>query len=256
MRPIESINRAGTADLHTHNIFSAKDASATPEQIATRLASLGMRHPYLGITNHNTVEGATEVSEACKRHGLQAIIIPGEEVTLSEKNPEGKRGELISLFLKETIPAKSSIDEVITATRTQKGFVIIPHMFEYWRHGVGKEMATEVIRKCYGAGIPVAVEIFNARATNINNLKARQFAEDWNKENTAPLLTTAGSDAHYWREYGLRVSLFMTHFTDRDSFLQSLSKSKLLVHECDSKLSFVYRSLNRITRGIRKLNRP
>jgi 3',5'-nucleoside bisphosphate phosphatase len=72
-RPGETV--AGSADLHLHTLFS--DGTFSPEELAQRGAQLGLM--AMALTDHDTVEGAPRMAQACANLGIE--FIPGTELT-------------------------------------------------------------------------------------------------------------------------------------------------------------------------------
>lgn len=83
------------ADLHLHTSFS--DGTYSPEE----LAALGQRHNLaaMALTDHDTVEGCTRMSEACSKAGIE--FIPGAELTAESK---GIEVHLLAYFIDTTNP--------------------------------------------------------------------------------------------------------------------------------------------------------
>jgi predicted metal-dependent phosphoesterase TrpH len=69
-------------DLHTHTIFS--DGSYSPEELVAVAKKIGLH--YLGITDHDTVDGVRHLYENGLYPGRGVNIIPGVE--LSANHPE------------------------------------------------------------------------------------------------------------------------------------------------------------------------
>ena len=69
-------------DLHTHTNFS--DGSYSPEELVTAAKKIGLH--YLGITDHDTVDGVRHLYENGLYPGRGVNIIPGVE--LSANHPE------------------------------------------------------------------------------------------------------------------------------------------------------------------------
>ncbi len=70
------------ADLHLHSVYS--DGTFTPDQLAAIGRELGF--VALALTDHDTVEGCSEMAQACNALGLQ--FIPGVELTTEFNNRE------------------------------------------------------------------------------------------------------------------------------------------------------------------------
>ena len=106
------------ADLHVHSHHSA-DCAVPVADLLARARELGI--DVLAICDHNSVAGGLEGRALADRYGVRVIV--GEEVKTAE-------GELIGLFLEETIPAGMSFAETIAAIRAQGGVVYVPHPFD------------------------------------------------------------------------------------------------------------------------------
>jgi predicted metal-dependent phosphoesterase TrpH len=70
------------ADLHTHSLHS--DGACTPEVIVARAAELGIR--ILSITDHDSVSGIEEATQAGRRLGV--TIVPGIELSATLEHRE------------------------------------------------------------------------------------------------------------------------------------------------------------------------
>ncbi len=157
------------------------------------------------ISDHGTVEGALK---------LQAIapfkVIVAEEILTPD-------GELMGMFLKETIPSHISIEEAISRIKEQGGLVCLPHPFDPFR-GIKLDNS----RLAELAGQLDVIEVFNARSPFPGaEAKARKFAARHN------LPSTAGSDSHTPKEIG-RTYVEMPDFNDKDDFLSALHQGVIL----------------------------
>src|SRR5215467_13245977 len=101
-----------TIDLHTHSIIS-QDGGITASQYEKVLQS-GMLD-CIAITDHNETSFARIMQKK-----LGDRIIVGEEIETTE-------GEIIGLYLHETIPGGISVDEAIASIKHQGGLVYVPH---------------------------------------------------------------------------------------------------------------------------------
>jgi predicted metal-dependent phosphoesterase TrpH len=158
-------------DLHTHSTAS-KDGGITPDQYRRALDS-GLLD-CIAITDHNLIEFAVKL-----QHELgEDKIIVGEEITT-------KQGDIIGLFLEESIQAGLDISEAIEQIKKQNGVVYLPHPFETVRSGV-QEIDLSPVEKLIDI-----VESANGRAYLQN--KGPQ-AHAWARIRS--LATFASSDAH------------------------------------------------------------
>lgn len=165
-------------DLHSHTRFST-DSRMGFEQIADACELAGI--DVLATTDHDTAEGALAFADWVDEHDRDLHVIVGQELSTPD-------GEIIGLYLDETIDSPCPLEEAIEAIRAQDGLVLLQHPFDPMRSGL-EERADDVD--------PDIVEAFNAR-TRIGdaNEKARAFAE----ERGLPMC--ACSDAHTLNEFG------------------------------------------------------
>jgi predicted metal-dependent phosphoesterase TrpH len=172
-------------DLHSHTGHS-KDSLCPAAALLAAAVRRGLAG--LAVTDHDTVGGALQALSLVARDperypGL--TIIPGEEVKTRE-------GELIALFIRETVPPKLTPEETIRRIRDQGGLVLVPHPFDRVR---GSRLTAAALERV--ADTVDGIEVFNARTTlNGDNHRALAFAR------TYDLLQTAGSDAHVAWEVG------------------------------------------------------
>jgi len=145
------------ADFHIHTRYSM-DCEMELEDIIERC--LKMEIDCIAITDHGTVEGALKMREIAPFK-----VIVGEEVLTDY-------GEIMGMFLKETIPSNISVDEAISRIKEQGGLVCLPHPFDPLR---GLTMDPEEVEKL--APRVDIVEVFNARSPiNSTADKALDFA--------------------------------------------------------------------------------
>jgi hypothetical protein len=96
------------------------DCDTPLEKIINRCLEVGIN--CVAIADHGTAEGAL------KMQGIAPFsVIVAEEILTPH-------GEIMGMFLKETIPSGLSIEETISRIRAQDGLVNIPHPFEVIRH--------------------------------------------------------------------------------------------------------------------------
>jgi predicted metal-dependent phosphoesterase TrpH len=189
-------------DLHIHTQYSG-DSDITFENLVQRCTALGFG--AIAITDHGTAEGALRLS----KEPTPFKVIVGEEIASDE-------GEIIGLFLKETIPNGLSPEETIKQIRRQGGIVCIPHPFDHYRSSALQNNTLDRIAK----DIDI-VEVFNARTIPAQNLTLPgKFAESHN------LLKGAGSDSHSVGEVG-RAYITIPDFDGPDSFLKAMSQAEI-----------------------------
>lgn len=164
------VHKRCSVDLHTHSIIS-HDGGITAEQYETALNSGVL--DCVAITDHNDIGFAKVMQQK-----LGDKIIVGEEITTTV-------GEVIGLFLHDTIPGGLSLEETIASIKHQKGLVYIPHPFEIFRKGLQRRSLELILHDVD------IFEVFNGRGVMRGKAKeAHRFAE------LAKLPTAASSDAH------------------------------------------------------------
>jgi DNA polymerase III subunit alpha len=60
------------AHLHVHSEYSLLDGACKIDALAARAAEFGQ--PALGLTDHGVMNGAVELHQACKKHGVKPIV--------------------------------------------------------------------------------------------------------------------------------------------------------------------------------------
>ena len=189
------------ADLHIHTKYSM-DCNTSLDKIISRCHETGIN--CVAIADHGTAEGALKM----QRLAPFKVIVAEEILT--------PHGEIMGMFLKETIPSGLSVEQVISRIREQNGLVCIPHPFDRIRHsGLDGNIIEEI------AGQIDVLEVFNSRSlTHQPQNKARLFAEKHG------IAQSAGSDAHMVSEIG-RAYIEMPEFKGRDDFLKALAQGKI-----------------------------
>ena len=168
----------------------------------------------IAVTDHNTIKGALEVRDAAP-----FPVIVGEEV-------KSASGDIIGLFLNETIPKGMSALDTVDAIKSQGGLVLVPHPFDRFRSSaIGMEALLEILPHVD------AIESFNA-----HNLLARdnRRAEEFTAEKQ--VIAAACSDSHTPLELG-RTYMEMEEFDGTpEGFLDSLSRATLVKRRCNQAL--------------------
>ena len=184
------------ADLHIHTNKSM-DCSTAYEKIIERCQKLSIN--CIAIADHGTAEGALEMQKLAPFK-----VIVAEECLTTQ-------GEIMGMFLKETVPSGLTPQETIKRIHEQGALVNIPHPFELLRGSSLKDWAVEDI----AAEIDL-MEVLNARSPLPKNTnRARAFAE------AHGIPGGAGSDAHTVMEIG-NAYVEMAEFSTPQEFLQSL----------------------------------
>ena len=189
------------ADFHIHTEYSM-DCNTTLEEIINRCLEIGIN--CIAIADHGTTEGGLK---------MQTIapfpVIVAEEILTPH-------GEIMGMFLKDTIPSGLSMEQTIARIRAQDGLVCIPHPFDIFRQSaLSSNIAEELI------GQIDVIEVFNSRCHLPGCLaKAQMFAQKYG------IAKSAGSDAHSPGEIG-NAFVEMPEFKGKDDFLNALEKGKI-----------------------------
>jgi predicted metal-dependent phosphoesterase TrpH len=209
-------------DLHTHSIIS-QDGGITAQQYEKILQSGVL--DCVAITDHNETSFARIM-----RKKLGESIIVGEEIDTPE-------GEVIGLYLKETIPGGISLDEAVASIKHQGGLVYLPHPYEKFRKGLNHSSVDRI-----SSDVDI-VEVFNGRGRFRGKpTLASQFAVKNN------ISQAASSDAHGWKGLGHTLSIlsaFPTHKT-----LKELLVTATFDKTYAPLYTFLYPTLNRIKNSV------
>src|SRR5260370_20523423 len=66
------MNAPACAHLHVHSEYSLLDGACKIDALAARAAEFGQ--PALGLTDHGVMNGAIDLYNACKTHGIKPIV--------------------------------------------------------------------------------------------------------------------------------------------------------------------------------------
>jgi len=149
-------------------------------------AARGLTH--LAITDHDRIDGARQALEIAAEEAPDLTVIVGQEIRTSA-------GDLVGVFLRETVSVGLSPAEAIAAVHDQGGLVGIAHPFDRFRGSVGR-------------GEVAALEAVAAQVDWIEAWNARLMVGDGN-ERAAALAKRFGvpgvavSDAHTTIEIGI-----------------------------------------------------
>ncbi len=194
------------ADLHAHTHFS-RDALTSVDTFARRYEHAGI--DCVAVSDHNNIDGALAVQEAAPFR-----VIVSEEIKSSE-------GEIIGLFLQETIRKELTPEGTVRAIREQGGLVLVPHPYDRARRSPLREGALLRIMP----DIDV-IEVFNSRTVFQADLdRSRRLAEEHGK------LMSAATDAHTPWEIGLAYTE-MPPFEGPGEFLVALGKGRIVGRRC------------------------
>lgn len=160
-------------DLHTHS-YGSSDGGLKTEDYARVLSTRML--DYVAITDHGGTTAAEEIQKALGALGKRIII--GQEIMTTS-------GEIIGLYLKDSIADGLSPSETVAAIHAQGGLVYIPHPFEAVRSGIDAMSLQAIIHEVD------IIEACNGRAVFENRSKQ---ASAWAR--TYDLPAAASSDAH------------------------------------------------------------
>jgi predicted metal-dependent phosphoesterase TrpH len=190
------------ADLHAHTHFS-RDALTSVETFAKRYERAGI--DCVAVSDHNNVDGALAVREIASFR-----VIVSEEIKSSE-------GEIIGLFLHESIRKGLSPEDTVRAIKEQGGLVLVPHPYDRVRRSPLREEACLRIMNDVDV-----IEVLNARTVFAgDNERSRGLAEQHGK------LVSAASDAHTPWEIGTAYTE-MPAFEGPSDFLIALGQGKVM----------------------------
>lgn len=218
------------ADFHMHTRYSVnKDCDTPLEAIIARCQKMDIN--CIAITDHGTAEGALQMQKLAPFK-----VIVGEEILTPN-------GEIMGLFLKETIPSGISVEEAVSSIKAQGGLVCLPHPFDPLR---GLRMDKRSLTRL--AGQADIIEVFNARGPFRGPVKkAENLALKYN------LPGSAGSDAHYPYEIG-HTYIEMAEFNGKEEFLKAL-KSGTIHKQRASALIYMRVTWARLIKALR-LSKP
>jgi len=189
------------ADLHVHTCYSM-DCSTPLSKIIAHCLKIGIN--CIAIADHGTIAGALKLEEIAPFK----VIVAEEILTPC--------GELMGLFLKETIPSGPSPEEIIERIRSQGGLVGIPHP-------LGRaplKNSTKLLSERILSQVDI-IEVFNSRTPFSNS-----FTKAWELVNKYGLAPSAGSDAHMVSEIG-KAYVEMPEFNGPDDFINCLIQGKI-----------------------------
>jgi predicted metal-dependent phosphoesterase TrpH len=190
------------ADLHAHTHFS-RDAVTSVATFARRYERAGI--DCVAVSDHNNVDGAFAVRETAQFH-----VIISEEIKSSE-------GEIIGLFLQETVRKGLTPEDTVRAIREQGGLVLVPHPYDRMRRSPLREEA--LLRIMPDVDV---IEVFNSRTIlRADNDRALHLAEAHGK------LMSSSSDAHTPWEIGLAYTE-LPPFEGPGDFLIALGKGTVV----------------------------
>jgi predicted metal-dependent phosphoesterase TrpH len=205
-------------ETHCHNVFSNQknyasrmpfDCGVTIEEQLEK--AYHQKIDVMFVTNHNTLEGYSQILEYKKNHAKyrNIRIYPAEEVTINNK------GHVLAYGIEKEIRPGMTLDETLDEIRQQNGVSCAAHPFAV-SNGI-----REYANRCD------IIESFNSNNIDFfSNLIAEKFA----KENN--LVSIAGSDSHVKSTIGRSINKVESE-NNIDSILEKLRKGKFTIEKSD-----------------------
>jgi DNA polymerase III subunit alpha len=98
------VSNASAVHLHAHSEYSLLDGACKIDAMAARAAELGQ--PALGLTDHGVMNGAVDLYNACKKHGIKPIAgfeaYFVDDVQAIKEKPKYERNHLTLLAESDT----------------------------------------------------------------------------------------------------------------------------------------------------------
>jgi hypothetical protein len=189
------------------------DCNMPLEKIVNRCLKIGIN--CVAICDHGTVDGALKLRDIAS-----FPVIVAEEILTP-------KGEIIGMFLEQTIPSGLSVDKTIAQIRSQGGLVCIPHPYDMFRQSALRNNIVDEIAEQIDI-----IEVFNSRTLlPQNSAKALALALKYG------VAKSAGSDAHTLSEIG-NAYVEMPEFNGKDDFLQALEKGNISGHRTNPFIHF------------------
>ena len=200
------------ADLHIHTEYSM-DCGMSLEQVISRCREVGIN--CIAVADHGTAEGALKMQDIAP-----FPVVVAEEILTPH-------GEIMGMFLKETIPSGLSVEQTISRIKAQGGLVCMPHPYDRLRQSALRNRVLEELAEHIDI-----IEVFNARSVFSGaSTKARILAEKYG------IHKSAGSDAHTPQEIG-NAYVEMPEFNGKDDFLEALAAGKIFGHRTNPLVHF------------------
>ena len=192
-------------DSHIHSEYSS-DSNSKIDDILKIAKSKNI--DIIAISDHNTVDGTSEVVK--KTRNTDILAIPSIEISST-------LGHILGFGCEESVPRDLSPQDTIDIIHDLGGLAIIPHPYCFYRHGLLCKSDYEDLKID-------AIETKNARfIVGYCNNKAKNLS----KKKNIPSL--GASDAHYFKFVGDCYSLIDCE-KDIDSVLKAIKKNKTEAH--------------------------
>ena len=192
-------------DLHCHTSASF-DSLAAPGAVVRTAAARGLTH--LAITDHDRIDGALDAQARAATEVPHLKLLVGQEIRTTG-------GDLIALFIHESIPPGLAPAEAVAAVREQGGLVGMAHPFDRFRGSVGLGETGELEALAQSVDW---IEIWNARLL-VGDGNGR--AADLAKRLGVP--GVAVSDAHTTMEIGVAATILIGDPSTADGLRAALA---------------------------------
>ena len=168
-------------DFHVHTLYS-HDSKTSLKEVLVYARRRGL--DGVAITDHDTIEGAIELSKLCNKKGTPFIVIPGLEVS-------SKHGHILALNVNDLVKPGRDIVETIDEIHDKGGLAVLAHPFSFFK-GIP-------FREILRAEDADAIEVINSCAVpfSLSVRLGRRYAR------ALKLPEVAGSDAHIPEVIGL-----------------------------------------------------
>ena len=192
-------------DSHIHSEYSPDSQSKIDDILKVAQKE---NIDIIAISDHNTVDGTSEVIKKTKNTDILAI--PSIEISSTQ-------GHILGFGCEENIPRDLTPEDTIDRIHDLGGLAIIPHPYCFYRHGLLHNTDYKNLKID-------AIETKNARfIIGYCNNKAKKLS----KKEKLPGL--GASDSHYWKFVGDCYSLVDCE-KDIDEVLKAIKNNKIEAH--------------------------
>jgi predicted metal-dependent phosphoesterase TrpH len=185
------------ADFHCHTRHSP-DSRLEEDRFIALAVERGLTH--VAVTDHNTIEGSVAVRARAAEMGMddRLTVILGEEVSSAD-------GEIVAVFIQETIPRDLTAEATADAIHEQGGLVSVPHPYDPFRRS---HITADALERLGASDRIDMLEVFNSRVTlGRHNEDAAAFAARFG------IPGVACSDSHTGMEVAMSFNALPTFTT-------------------------------------------
>lgn len=201
-------------ELHMHTRYS-HDSLLSFRALYLKLLLSGI--DAVGITDHNSIQGALEFKRFCITRRKQIEVIIGEEIFTED-------GEIIGLYLQKKIEPNQKAEATIKEILDQGGIVYIPHPYDIKRKKT--VLSEHVISKCKEQ--IDCIEVHNGR-----NIEFTYSIEQQKISKKYALVPVVGSDAHTYIEVGRNYIISpIQDLSTPESFKEMLGDCRFVTEAC------------------------